>query len=209
VINSNIYIFVNIKYIGVMMKICIDGATCSGKSTTIGYLQFMLDNLRTKINIVPEMAWLCLDRLDEDTTFQAQSKIFEMQKAYEKHLSNNGKIDLICDRGALSAIPYIRFAKISNEEKNRLENEILNYVKNYPYDYCIYMEPVNVSEKIRKWQMMLDRETRKIYEQHFIKDINLFYIPPFPAVDNTPAAIKASKIQRGEYVLELLQKLFP
>lgn len=191
-------------------RIIFDGATCSGKTTSLAYLTLMLEGLRIDLNLVPEMATIAKNlgyKIDKDSTLETQPKIFELQQQFEMVSSENGRIPIICDRGALSALPYIKFAQIPMEEKQRLTQEIVNYVRNNPYDYCIYLEPIHISKKLDRYQSMLDKATREVYEQWFEVDKTLFYIPVIQPIDNSKEALRNAKIQRGEIVLKLVEKL--
>lgn len=195
---------------GDALRIIFDGATCSGKTTNLAYLTLMLDGLRIDLNLIPEMATIAKNlgyKIDRESTNGTQSKIFELQQQFEKVSSEDYTIPVICDRGALSALPYIKYSMMNSLDKVDLSSKIINYARSKPYDYCIYLEPIHISKKLDRWQLMLDRETRKVYEEWFVPNETLFYIPVIPAVDNTKQARRKAKIERGEMVLELVERL--
>ncbi len=133
-----------------------------------------------------------------------------MQIAFEEAYSRNGE-NLICDRGVYSVIPYSKFCNMNDAMKLFVTKTALAYAQCFPYDYVIYLEPLNTKKldeksKQRSFQMMIDREMRKIYEEHFTVGKNLFYVPVIEPTDDSKGALYEAKMKRAQHVLDMIEE---
>lgn len=152
------------------IRIGCSGVHSGGKSTTSAYIYSNLKVRKYTANLLQEVARDAKRHgfnLDKGATAEGQVWITDTQMREEMELMDDPAKFMIMDRVAPDAIPYVRLNEaISFQQKAMIEDIILLYVANYPYDLLIYHPPFAAIENdgVRStdstWQSQVDQAFR-------------------------------------------------
>lgn len=101
-----------------MLKVCLTGGPCGGKSTSISRLEKALSERGYRVFVVPETATELINGGIVPKNLSFQKKVFELQltkeRVYEEAAAEWGSENtvILCDRGIMDQLAYISRAEL-------------------------------------------------------------------------------------------------